>query len=213
MVDPAHPPSALLAFLAHTQVSYDVSYIPTASAPPPSAHQQSAVPPPCTASLKPPNVDGGSGGGGLHVGVSAHRQAVSRHRVLTPPRYWDIGFLDMQAVEKINETSRSRFLTHSPSPKIAFTTSQHASSGESKRRPSCWQRKSSRHLPRCPCPWRCPCWHSHCMRCGRLAQIHCAVATLGVQRWRCGTKICNWMVSRGEEERTEFVLSSLVREQ
>ena len=70
LVDPAHPPSALLAFLAHTQVSYDASYIPTASAPPPSAHRQSTAPPPRTASLKPPNADaggGGGGGGGLHV--------------------------------------------------------------------------------------------------------------------------------------------------
>ena len=43
LVDPAHPPSALLAFLAHTQVSYDASYISPDSAPPPSAHRQSAV--------------------------------------------------------------------------------------------------------------------------------------------------------------------------
>ncbi|KAH9952638.1 hypothetical protein BC827DRAFT_239660 [Russula dissimulans] len=40
--------------------------------------------------------------------VSAHRQAVSRHRAQwqrapTPPGYWDIGFPDTQAVEKINE--------------------------------------------------------------------------------------------------------------
>jgi hypothetical protein len=55
-VDPAHRPSALLAFLAHTQVSYDAAYISSASAPPPS------VPPPRTASLKP-NAEGG----GLHV--------------------------------------------------------------------------------------------------------------------------------------------------
>ncbi|KAI0301288.1 hypothetical protein BC826DRAFT_1101912 [Russula brevipes] len=39
--------------------------------------------------------------------------------------------------------SRSRSLTRSPSPKIAFTTSQHAPSGESKRRPPRRQRKSS----------------------------------------------------------------------
>src|SRR5712675_320590 len=40
--------------------------------------------------------------------VSAHRKAVSRHRAQwqrapTPPGYWDIGFPDTQAVEKINE--------------------------------------------------------------------------------------------------------------
>jgi len=40
--------------------------------------------------------------------VSAHRQAVSRHRAQwerapTPPGYWDIGFPDTQAVENINE--------------------------------------------------------------------------------------------------------------
>ncbi|KAF8259412.1 hypothetical protein EI94DRAFT_1668530 [Lactarius quietus] len=40
--------------------------------------------------------------------VSAHRQAVSRHRAQwerapTPPGYWEIGFPDTQAVEKINE--------------------------------------------------------------------------------------------------------------
>ena len=40
-------------------------------------------------------------------------------------------------------SSRSRSLTRSPSPKIAFTTSQHASGGESKRRPSRRQRKSN----------------------------------------------------------------------
>jgi diacylglycerol kinase (CTP) len=39
--------------------------------------------------------------------------------------------------------SRSRSLTRSPSPKIAFTTSQHAPSGESKRRTARRQRKSS----------------------------------------------------------------------
>ncbi|KAI0246569.1 hypothetical protein BJV78DRAFT_1277176 [Lactifluus subvellereus] len=42
------------------------------------------------------------------AGVSAHRQAVSRHRAQwerapTPPGYWNIGFPDTQAVEKINE--------------------------------------------------------------------------------------------------------------
>lgn len=42
------------------------------------------------------------------AGVSAHRQAVSRHRAQwerapTPPGYWEIGFPDTQAVEKINE--------------------------------------------------------------------------------------------------------------
>ncbi|KAH9985294.1 hypothetical protein BJV77DRAFT_1084747 [Russula vinacea] len=42
------------------------------------------------------------------AGVSAHRQEVSRHRAQwerapTPPGYWDIGFPDTQAVEKINE--------------------------------------------------------------------------------------------------------------
>ena len=41
-------------------------------------------------------------------------------------------------------SSRSRSLTRSPSPKIAFTTSQHAASnGDPKRRPSRRQRKSS----------------------------------------------------------------------
>ena len=40
--------------------------------------------------------------------VRAHRQAVSRHRAQwqrapTPPGYWEIGFPDTQAVEKINE--------------------------------------------------------------------------------------------------------------
>lgn len=49
--DPAHPPSALLAFLAHTQVSYDASYISSASASSPSTPRQSALP--RTASLKP----------------------------------------------------------------------------------------------------------------------------------------------------------------
>ncbi|KAH9974510.1 hypothetical protein BJV74DRAFT_863381 [Russula compacta] len=42
------------------------------------------------------------------AGVNAHRQAVSRHRAQwerppTPPGYWEIGFPDTQAVEKINE--------------------------------------------------------------------------------------------------------------
>jgi hypothetical protein len=42
------------------------------------------------------------------AGVSAHRQAVSRHRAQwerapTPPGYWDIGFPDTQAVKQINE--------------------------------------------------------------------------------------------------------------
>ncbi|KAI0271267.1 hypothetical protein BC834DRAFT_922125 [Gloeopeniophorella convolvens] len=40
--------------------------------------------------------------------VHAHRQAVSRHRAQwarapTPPGYWDIGFPDTQAVQRINE--------------------------------------------------------------------------------------------------------------
>jgi diacylglycerol kinase (CTP) len=39
--------------------------------------------------------------------------------------------------------SRSRSLTRSPSPKIAFAPSQHASNGDSKRRPSRRQRKSN----------------------------------------------------------------------
>ena len=39
--------------------------------------------------------------------------------------------------------SRSRSLTRSPSPKISFTTSQHAANGDTKRRPSRRQRKSS----------------------------------------------------------------------
>ena len=45
---------------------------------------------------------------GEQAEVSAHRQAVSRHRAQwerapTPPGYWEIGFPDTQAVEKINE--------------------------------------------------------------------------------------------------------------
>jgi diacylglycerol kinase (CTP) len=40
-------------------------------------------------------------------------------------------------------TSRSRSLTRSPSPKISFTPSQHAANGDTKRRPSRRQRKSS----------------------------------------------------------------------
>jgi hypothetical protein len=40
-------------------------------------------------------------------------------------------------------SSRSRSLTRSPSPKIAFTSSQHPPNGESKRRPSRRQRKSN----------------------------------------------------------------------
>jgi hypothetical protein len=60
LVDPAHPPSALLAFLAHTQISCDAAYISSASAPSPSGPRSSA--PPRTASLKP-NADSG----GLHV--------------------------------------------------------------------------------------------------------------------------------------------------
>ncbi|KAH9022029.1 hypothetical protein EDB85DRAFT_394565 [Lactarius pseudohatsudake] len=41
-------------------------------------------------------------------GAAAHRQAVSKHRAQwerapTPPGYWNIGFPDTQAVEKINE--------------------------------------------------------------------------------------------------------------
>ncbi len=39
--------------------------------------------------------------------------------------------------------SRSRSLTRSPSPKISFTTSQHAPSVDTKRRPSRRQRKSN----------------------------------------------------------------------
>lgn len=50
-LDPAHPPPALLAFLAHTQVSYDAAYIPSTSASSPSTPRQSALP--RTASLKP----------------------------------------------------------------------------------------------------------------------------------------------------------------
>ena len=49
--DPARPPSALLAFLAHTQVSYEAAYISSASASSPSMPRQSA--PPRTASIKP----------------------------------------------------------------------------------------------------------------------------------------------------------------
>lgn len=40
-------------------------------------------------------------------------------------------------------SSRSRSLTRSPSPKISFTTSQHAANGDTKRRPSRRQRKSN----------------------------------------------------------------------
>jgi diacylglycerol kinase (CTP) len=40
-------------------------------------------------------------------------------------------------------SSRSRSLTRSPSPKISFATSQHAANGDTKRRPSRRQRKSS----------------------------------------------------------------------
>lgn len=40
-------------------------------------------------------------------------------------------------------SSRSRSLTRSPSPKISFTPSQHAASGDTKRRPSRRQRKSN----------------------------------------------------------------------
>jgi hypothetical protein len=48
------------------------------------------------------------GGLGEQAEVSAHRHAVSRHRAQweraqTPPGYWDIGFPDTPAVEKINE--------------------------------------------------------------------------------------------------------------
>jgi hypothetical protein len=50
-LDPANPPSALLAFLAHTQVSYDATYIPSVSASSPSTPRQSVLP--RTASLKP----------------------------------------------------------------------------------------------------------------------------------------------------------------
>jgi hypothetical protein len=57
--DPAYPPSALLAFLAHAQVSYDAAFISSASASP-STPRQSA--PPRTASLKP-----GAEAGVLHV--------------------------------------------------------------------------------------------------------------------------------------------------
>ena len=39
--------------------------------------------------------------------------------------------------------SRSRSLTRSPSPKISFTSSQHAANGDTKRRPSRRQRKTS----------------------------------------------------------------------
>ena len=50
----------------------------------------------------------GTDSGSFIAGVSAHRQAVSRHRAqweraATPPGYWDIGFPDTQAVVRINE--------------------------------------------------------------------------------------------------------------
>jgi diacylglycerol kinase (CTP) len=40
-------------------------------------------------------------------------------------------------------SSRSRSLTRSPSPKISFTSSQHAANSDTKRRPSRRQRKSN----------------------------------------------------------------------
>jgi hypothetical protein len=58
--DPAHPPLALLSFLAHTQVSYDAAYISPASVSSPSVPQLGT--PPRTTSLKST-----AGSGGLHV--------------------------------------------------------------------------------------------------------------------------------------------------
>jgi DNA repair protein endonuclease SAE2/CtIP C-terminus len=68
------------------------------------------------ASESPPHGNDDSEGGAstsvdrksVSAAVSAHRHAVSRHRAqwdraLTPPGYWEIGFPDTQAVEKINE--------------------------------------------------------------------------------------------------------------
>jgi hypothetical protein len=58
--DPARPPSELLSFLVHTQVSYEATYISPASRPAPSAPRLST--PPRTTSLKP-----SAETGGLHV--------------------------------------------------------------------------------------------------------------------------------------------------
>jgi DNA repair protein endonuclease SAE2/CtIP C-terminus len=76
----------------------------------------SQSPPTLVASDSAYHSDGDSGGAAAagvdckcaSAGVSAHRDAVSRHRAQwerapTPPGYWDIGFPDTQAVEKINE--------------------------------------------------------------------------------------------------------------
>jgi hypothetical protein len=58
--DPAHPPLAILSFLAHTQVSYDAAYISPASLSNPSVPRLGT--PPRTTSLKST-----AGSGGLHV--------------------------------------------------------------------------------------------------------------------------------------------------
>jgi hypothetical protein len=59
-IDPTHPPFFLLSFLAHTQISYDATYISPASVSVPSAPQLGI--PPRTTSLKP-----GVDKGGLYV--------------------------------------------------------------------------------------------------------------------------------------------------
>ncbi|KAH9053114.1 hypothetical protein EDB87DRAFT_1653860 [Lactarius vividus] len=63
--------------------------------PPPSSSSPTLVPSECDSTTR-------------RDGAAAHRQAVSRHRAHwdrapTPPGYWNIGFPDTQAVEKINE--------------------------------------------------------------------------------------------------------------
>ncbi|KAI9452119.1 hypothetical protein BJY52DRAFT_1294656 [Lactarius psammicola] len=79
----------------------------------PAPSSPTLVPSECDSTTK--KRDGASHGKGgarstcsASAGVSAHRQAVSRHRAQwerapTPPGYWNIGFPDTQAVEKINE--------------------------------------------------------------------------------------------------------------
>jgi len=72
----------------------------SSSPPPPSS--PTLVPSECASSTK------SAPGASTKRAVSAHRQAVSRHRAQwerapTPPGYWEIGFPDTQAVEKINE--------------------------------------------------------------------------------------------------------------
>ncbi|KAN0134620.1 hypothetical protein V8E53_007405 [Lactarius tabidus] len=66
----------------------------------------SSPPPPSSPTLVPSECNSNSNS--TKSTVRAHRQAVSRHRAQwerapTPPGYWEIGFPDTQAVEKINE--------------------------------------------------------------------------------------------------------------